>query len=267
MTLRRCRMILVGAKERLYATEDWSSLSELEPWADCRLYSCKCQYWGATDARSIENDHDSPSEPNVSWVCGGHPLPTLPLTLGELRVDVDTDWDELVDRILGGVCPRRLELAAGECEGPAQWLHWLYPYLEGLPVAEQLSRAVSARVDDEDPRVVGHVLDFFTGWPSRAPGGERVLAVAESAPERVAVGYPILDSPGIPTLWDVVIACLRHRSLPPDKAPPVPLRARSRVVPQGRAPSACVRLARERGTGEPGGTRAAAARSKGLGYE
>jgi len=176
-----------------------------------RYFECRCSGWEAKTNGQIDNDHDSPSDPNVPWACGGHPAPELPVELGGLTIAAHADWRQVVGKILGGVCPRPLELASGLREGPSLWLGWLYAYLAGLPSAEHLSLAIAERLNDDDPRVMGRVLFFFSRFP-RASGVEKVVACAEAAIERVAVGYPIPEHFRPPTLWDVLIARLEERS-------------------------------------------------------
>jgi hypothetical protein len=205
----------------IYAAEDWNDLPFVQRrtpalMADnrVRLYVCKCRCWEATRNDWIDNEHDSPNDPNLPWACAGHPLPQLPATLGELTVGDDGGWAQVVGTILGGVCPHAL-LPKDQDEGPGSWLAWLHVYLAGLPAAEQLASAIRDRIDDRDPLVVGRVLYFFSKFP-RAPGIEDVIARAEAAVERVAVGYPIPEAKFCPTIWQVVISRLEQRSEPPD---------------------------------------------------
>jgi len=198
----------------LYSTQDWSSLPFVEKRRPsrssrkARVYSCKCRYWEAERAAAIDNEHDSWSDPDLPWACVGHPVPDLPVTLGELTVGPEATCADLVEKILHGACPRSLELATEQREeGPSLWLGWLYCYLAGCPLAEQLSAAVAERIDDPDPQVVGRVLNFFSRFPG-AEGIERLVSLAEAAPHRVAVGYPIQECESALTLWDVLIARL-----------------------------------------------------------
>lgn len=196
----------------LFAAERWLDLPFIEQGhPQWRLYACKCQYWEATDPRYLENDHDSPSDPDLPWACAGHPAPDLPLTLGELRIAVDGDWGQVVGKILRGVRPRALD---DKHEGPVTWLSWLYRYLAGLPAADRLASALAGRVDDRDPQVVGRVLSFFSRFPE-AKGIERLVARAEAAVDKVAVGYPIGELVLSPTLWDVLVARLQRADASP----------------------------------------------------
>ena len=198
----------------MYGVEDWSSVSILrraEAAQPPRLYACRCAWWVATRADCIENDHDSEYDPDVPWTCQGHPLPELPITLGDLKVGTGTDWAALVDKILRGSCPRRLQRENSVGDEPGVWLVWLYVYLRGLPVAAKLSAAIANRVSDSDPHVVGRVLYFFTTF-ARADGVEGVIARAEADVHRVAVGYPIPEHHIAPTLWNVLLSRLEQRT-------------------------------------------------------
>lgn len=203
----------------LFATANWVELAFVEQRSrpltsfeeESRLYACRCRCWEATRVDRIDNEHDSPSDPNVPWECAGHPLPELPGTLGELIIGSDTDWPKLVDAILAGGCPRQLKRKDSACDGPGVWLVWLYVYLEGLSLTDQLSAAIAARVGDSDPHVVGRVVHFFTSFP-RAQGVEHLIARAEADLPGVAVGYPIPEHHRVPALWDVLIARLEKRT-------------------------------------------------------
>jgi hypothetical protein len=200
----------------LYAAEKWDGLPFIEESGRFRLYACRCTTWEAGNNASIENDHDSPSDPNVPWVCAGHSVPDLPVSLGELTIGVDTDFSQLVGRILAGACPRALSTGPGSLnDGPSLWLGWLYAYLTGLPIADQFSSAIGERIDDPDPVTVGRALCFYLRFP-RATGYEHVVARAETAPDRAAVGYRIPDYYDALTAWDVLVARLDQRSNPPN---------------------------------------------------
>ncbi|MFT3706333.1 MAG: hypothetical protein QM817_01575 [Archangium sp.] len=170
-----------------------------------RLYACKCSSWTAERVDRIDNEHDSPNDPMVSWACEGHPLPQFPLTLGQLTLSEGTDCKVIVHRILQGSEPRALETRRSDGEeGPALWLWWLYVYLRGLPMADRLSEAIAERLDDWDPHVVGRVLLFFMRCP-RAAGVERVVARAEAEPQNVAVRWPIPEYSHAPMVWSVLM--------------------------------------------------------------
>jgi hypothetical protein len=200
----------------LYASESWRDLPFIRRSSEVRLYTCRCTTWLAANNNSIVNDHDSPTDPNVPWSCAGHPVPELPVTLGELTIGVDTDFAQVVEKILAGACPRALQSRPSSlAEGPSLWLGWLYAYLARLPLADHLSSAIGERIDDPDPVTVGRALCFFLRFP-RAVGFERVVARAEVAPERIAVGYPIPEYYDALTVWDVLVARLDQRSKAPD---------------------------------------------------
>ena len=203
----------------LYTTKDWSSLPFLHEDkvydGPPRLYACRCRWWVATRVDSIENEHDSPSDPDLPWRCAGHPSPALPITLDELKIDGGTDWAQLVDKILRGSAPRRLQRESSVGDEPAAWLVWLHVYLKGLALTSKLSAAIADRIADPDPWVVGRVLYFFTTF-ARADGVERLIARAEKDVHRVAVGYPIPEFHRAPTLWGALVARLEQRSGTPD---------------------------------------------------
>jgi hypothetical protein len=173
-----------------------------------RNYQCDCSSWEATSQATLENDHDSPSDPNLPWSCAGHEPPNLPLQLGELSVAAD--FPSLVTRILGGACPRPLHPQRADGEGPSLWLGWLYNYLRELPEAALLSQAIGERAADSDPAAKGAALFFFSRFPE-ARGIEKVVDYAESHFEEMAVGWLIPDS-YVPTLWDVLVARLETHS-------------------------------------------------------
>jgi hypothetical protein len=195
----------------LHAAPDWSALAFVEePYAlhnRMRLYACTCRSWAAESVEPIDNDREFASDPDVPWACAGHPVPALPLALGELRIDGDTDWAKLVDTILRGSCPRALERQDALGAEPALWLTWLYVYLRGLPVADDLSAAIAQRHQDADPQVVGRVLYFFSQVP-RANDVAQLVARAEADVHRVALGYPIPEATSAVTLWSVIVARL-----------------------------------------------------------
>jgi hypothetical protein len=205
----------------LYTSENWIELPFVERRRpvlvddkELRLYVCRCRSWQVTQVDCL--DYEDSDFPNLDlpWACAGHPLPAFPATLGDLTLASDTDWEQLVAKILGGVCPRSLS-APDVTEGAGLWLAWLYVYLAGLPVSEQLASAIGDRIDDRDPLVVGRVLYFFSIFP-RATGIERVIARAEAAVDRVAVGYAIPEHDYSSTIWQAVVARLEQRSDAPD---------------------------------------------------
>ncbi len=196
----------------LYAVEDWSSSPLVVPaHPSWRLYVCRCDYWIEADTSYVINDHEEPGDPHMNWACGGHPEPALPLTLGELQISTQTDWPALVQRVLDGACPRPLGRAD---EGPWLWLSWLYAYLEGLPAASELSRAVGSKIGDRDERTVGAVLIFFRKFPA-ADGIEHLLARATADPESVAVKHAVPEDDYEPSLWDVLTGVLQKRTAEP----------------------------------------------------
>ena len=142
-------------KALLYSTEDWESLPFIKKAEDSRLYSCKCSCFECVIDSPMGGEKDSPNDPYVPWECAGHPTQALPkLVLGELTIDEDTSWPELVGKVLGGVVPRPLGLGPLE-EGPSLWLGWLYDYLKGGPFPARLSTAIGERIDDPDPIAKG----------------------------------------------------------------------------------------------------------------
>lgn len=201
-------------RRALHAAPDWAALPFIEEAYvssnRVRLYTCTCRTWLAESVAPIDNDHELDSDPDVPWACAGHPVPELPLSLNELRIDASTNWTQLVDQILRGSCPRDLERKEALGPEPALWLAWLYVYLRGLASADKLSAAIAGRVDDADPLVVGRVLYFFTQFP-RAQGIEKLIAKAEADVHRVAIGYPIPEFPPAQTAWGVLVMA-HHRA-------------------------------------------------------
>ncbi len=195
--------------QAMYATKDWTSLPELtRTESDWRLYACKCQIWEEPNEHLLDNDHDSPGDPDLPWSCAGHPVPGLPVTLGDLVISASTDWPALVAQILGGACPRRLERTD---EGPWLWLPWLYAYLAELPAQSELSPAIAARVDDRDDHVVAVVLAFFRRFPA-AEGIERIVARAEADLGAVFAAHKVAECDYRPSLWDVLIGAMLIRT-------------------------------------------------------
>ncbi|MCC6995060.1 MAG: hypothetical protein IT370_10670 [Deltaproteobacteria bacterium] len=203
----------------LHAAPDWAALPFLEQgyvlFNRRRLYACTCLHWTAESVAPIENDHELESEPNLPWGCAGHPAPELPVRLTQLVIDAQASWPQLVDAILRGSCPRELERREALGPEPGLWLAWLYVYLRGLAVADELSAAVADRLLDADPQVVGRVLYFFIHF-SRARGVDKVIAHAEADLHRVALGYPIPETPPAPTLWAVLSTRLGNAPDPRD---------------------------------------------------
>ena len=195
----------------MYATSDWTTLPfVIMGSASWRLYICKCKCWQETTEALLVNDQDSPSDPNLPWRCGGHVAPSLPVSLGTLTIGEDTDWPALVQRILSGECPRRLE---HKDQGPTEWLDWLYEYLSELPAAENLAMAVSERISDPDDDVVSAVLQFFV-WHTTATGISTILQRAEAVLPSVFVGHGARPTMYAPRFWDTLIAMmLRRRNL------------------------------------------------------
>jgi hypothetical protein len=192
----------------LYASDNWFSPFVVSAHADWRLYVCKCAYWEEGSTHFVINDHDSPGDPYMNWVCGGHPTPELPMTLGKLTISSDTNWPALVKRVLDGACPRMLERAD---EGPWLWLSWLYSYLDGLSTVGDLSKAIADRLVDADTRVVVTVLAFFQKFPTAAGIGQ-VIAHAKADPAIVAIRHVVAEDDVI-SLWDVLLGVLRARTM------------------------------------------------------
>lgn len=192
-----------------HAAKKWTALPHVvNDHRSWRLYACQCSYWEEGSEHFLVNDHDSPSDPHMRWVCDGHPIPTLPLTLGRLEIDETTDCAVLVRRVLEGECPRRLEQPD---EGPTDWLSWLYAYLRGVPIAAKLSRAVGDQMNNANADVVASALAFFRRFPV-AEGVDRVVERAESDPLTVFVGHKIPERDYRPRVWDVFIAALQQRT-------------------------------------------------------
>lgn len=218
----------------LFAAESWDDLTEYSE--DVRLYACRCAVWEAGwGAISIDHKREFANDPHMDWACAGHPVPELPVHLGELIVAADTDWAALVDKILLGTCPRPLELV-NRTDGPALWLGWLYVYLSGLPAADALSAALAERLSDPDLLVRGRVLYFFGRFPL-AVGLERLVMEADWAPQLLAAACPIPEWHKPLILFDAILArlevaprrtdavsaraekVLRHAMLAPPAAP------------------------------------------------
>ena len=202
----------------LYAAASWANVPAFEQRkpalrneSRARFYACKCSRWEATRVDRIDNEHDSPNDPEIPWSCAGHPLPELPIRLGDLMVGGTIDVAGLVRKVLAGSCPRALELPMRLGDGPGVWLGWLYTYLRGLPLAETFASAIAGKIDDADPAVVGRVLFFFTRFP-HAAGIDHLVARAGADVHRVAVGYPIPEHYKVPTVWDVLAARLALRT-------------------------------------------------------
>ncbi len=194
---------------KLYATEDWSASPFVVPGhAGWRLYACRCMYWDESSEHLLINDGDSPGDAHMNWRCGGHPEPVLPLTLGKLTISTTTDWPALIQQILDGDCPRRLER---KDEGPWLWLAWLYAYLQGLPVTSELSSALASRITDRDERVIGAVLIFFRRYPT-ADGIAKLFAHANAHPEGVPMLHAVPEDDYEPSFWDVLIGILQNRT-------------------------------------------------------
>ncbi len=198
-----------GFVAAMYENKDWASL----PFVDVapsrwRLYACKCRWWEEPSEHLLVNDHDSPGDPDLPWVCSGHPSPELPLKLGDLTISANSDWPSILKRILGGASPRKLDR---KDEGPAVWLAWLYAYLHGLPVAPKLARAVGERIGDRDERVVGTVLLFFRRFPA-ADGIDLVVARAETDLGGVLATHHVPEHEYRPSSWDLMIAAMKQRT-------------------------------------------------------
>ncbi len=191
----------------LYAAEEWRPPLVVAAYADWRLYVCKCEYWEEGSTHFVINDHDSAGDPHVNWVCGGHPTPELPLTLGDLTITTATNWPELVQRIFDGACPRRLNRTD---EGPCLWLSWLYAYLNGLSITAELSKAVSNRLVDDDMRVVASALVFLRKFPT-ADGIGQVIARAKADPSIVAIRHVVAEDTSI-SIWDILLGVLQERT-------------------------------------------------------
>lgn len=205
---------LAQPKPQLYPYDDWFAMPFIERGHPrCRAYACKCSVWQADVEAFLVNDGDSPSDPNVPWTCAGHPVPTLPVTLGPITVANSSDWPSLVRQILDGACPRPL---GTRWEGPPTWLRWLYGYLVGLPEADRLSSAVAERISDSDPKVVGAVLGFFERFPN-ASGAERLIGRAEESIDRILVTVPDPEpdfAPSPQSLWKVMLKYMEYRGEP-----------------------------------------------------
>ncbi len=182
-----------------------------QPNDEGRRYRCSCKSYQCARLVEIDNDHDSPDDPDVPWRCAGHPAPELPAAIGELKVASGTpaEWSAVVDQVLTGKCPRPLGKTkpGSDEEGPGDWLTWLGGYWDGTPMLDALSNAVAVRFGGDDPVVRGRVLYFFERLPGTS-GAESILKAAVDSPRSVAIGYPIPEEWTPPTVWNVAVARL-----------------------------------------------------------
>jgi hypothetical protein len=178
----------------LYGAQDWTDHPLLAREHDSyRLYACRCTLWaGVSDYWTADPDRDTLHEPELPWRCQGHPLPSLPVTLGDTAIAVDSDWRRLVARILDGWSPVDLGAQPGDA-GPGLRLAWLYAYLVGLPEADAFSKAVGATLVDPDTQKAAAALYFFERFP-HAEGFEALVRQAEDKPQDVLRGFPLLDT-------------------------------------------------------------------------
>lgn len=192
----------------VYEADDWTELPYLEQRdiPSHRLYVCRCSAWaGARDYLMADPDPDPFSQPQLPWRCGGHPTPKLPIQLEETTISSEDDVVDLVDRILGGWCPRKLDEEGKQT--PALWLTWTYAYLLGSSHADAFSRACAARLADSDEATVGRVLRFFRCVPE-AQGVGDVVDMAATDPKKVTIGYAVPERWDYSTVLDVLIARL-----------------------------------------------------------
>ena len=197
--------------EQLFLTEDWLSLPFIEQQAGGfgRLYACKCQCSEqfTVDYVSGHGNYapDDDSDPRRPWSCDGHPLPELPITIGELPIGDDCDPTELVARIFAGATLRPL---GTKYEGPALAISWLYAFLLGLPLGERIAIATADLLDADRGKHAHDIATFYTRFP-RASGVERILAAIERRFGELAEAK---DTPGdILSLWRVVEARLSEQ--------------------------------------------------------
>jgi hypothetical protein len=193
-------------------TEDWSSLPYVKKSHGCRLYACECFYRHEVSKHlAEENDRDRRQDITFPWACGGHPPPSLPLTVDGWDITADTDIAALATRALSEGAPA--EAALGFREYPAGWLGRIYYRLRGLAEADTLGRAVGDLLFSDDLEHVGGALAFYRHWRS-APGGERVLELADAvgAGQTFPSKFDILQMPESPGAT-LVVQVWGHESL------------------------------------------------------
>lgn len=186
----------------LYAAEDWNSLPfvQSEPQGSgfvTRLYACRCTAWEERDMTYLVGD---PKENmgRLTWVCAGHPCPSLPLSFGAFTVSNATDWNEVVDRISS---QHALALeGAPHLAAPVNKLIWLYHYLVGLPTADELSLALARRLAERE--AIPMVAAFFAVYP-QAKGVEKLVSLLKAS---------LLD-PGSSSLPDDVVKMILDRGV------------------------------------------------------
>lgn len=164
--------------EELAGAADWTTLSCVRPFAPGRLYACRCLGWLETSMHACDppDPDESAGDPTLPWRCEGHPPAVLPIVVDGERISVDTDFDALVDRVLGGWSPPE---SPAPCPWmPTVWLYRLRRWLAPLPESDTLARAVARRLVDPVRR--GGALAYFCGFP-RDPGFEMVLALGTTA--------------------------------------------------------------------------------------
>lgn len=187
--------------------KDWASLPFFEASASTRIYACACHAWAEASSRFLDDreDDDPIPAPVPPWRCGGHPVAKLPITVDGESIDVDTDWNALVQRVADGWVPRIA--TATERDLRVTWLTKLYSWLLDTPSAAFLSRAVAEEGVTDREGAAGQAMLFFRRFP-RADGFEMVLKLAEASGATTGLEYRYARRMGSAAPRDALIARL-----------------------------------------------------------
>ena len=138
----------------VYATDDWSTLPEMDPDPVYRLYVCKCRYEAVNSSRPLLRDEVAVS----SWSCAGHSPRALPMTIDGIEITQSSD----LERVLRDNLDR-----------PGSLLGELYDRLAGTPFEDMLGELASRWLSDADRRARSIALGRVEAIRSRRTSSRR----------------------------------------------------------------------------------------------
>lgn len=205
----------------LYDVADLATSPLVQASAGSRLYLCRCHTWTESSQRSLARDGDpDPSDPQVPWLCPGHPLVSLPHDFDGAIAKTPSELTELCQRALQGLLPSRAH--AKEKEG-AGWLVRLHDRVAGTDLQAACRRAVMNALDADgfDAAARARALLFFTTVDC-PEARQHAFEILQKTPQRfvgLAAGLPSGEKQTLEDLlWPVLAPLVKTSTAVRDAA-------------------------------------------------